>query len=387
MIGVVIGGAAAAALVSAALTWAVRAWGRRAALLDSPGATGHIKTTVRRVPNIGGAAVFWTIALATLAGVAAAWFGGEALPAWAAGHAEGVRSTTPGVLGVLAIAAVLHVMGLADDRRALGPGVKLVVMLAAGVLAVWALDARLLELLDSFGPAGVIASWVLTVLWIVAVTNALNFLDNMDGVAGGVTVVSGSLFAAAACAREQWFVAAALAVVVGAAAGFLVFNAPGPRRRATIFLGDGGSLVLGFLLACLTVRATYYGPTPTGDETGWSPWAVLMPLCVLAVPLYDLVVVSAIRISQGRSPLVGDQQHVTHRLRRLGLSDARVFWVVCGMCLVTGISGLLLSVLDGRRAWLAGGQVLAVLGLLALFERGVARGRSRAVKEGGSDAT
>jgi UDP-GlcNAc:undecaprenyl-phosphate GlcNAc-1-phosphate transferase len=225
-------------------------------------------------------------------------------------------------------------------------------------------DVRLLQQLDTLG-AGTIPSIVVTVVWIVVVTNAMNFLDNMDGLTGGVTVIAGGLFMVAAMMTEQWFVAGTLAVLVGATAGFLLFNMP----PAKIFLGDGGSLVIGFTLAVLTVRTTYWEPGEGGEA--W--YGVLMPLCVLAIPLYDILSVTLLRIRQGRSPFQGDHQHFSHRLVKRGLSPRRAVLVIWSLTALTGIVGLILPGLAPWQAVVAGGQVLLVLAVLAVLETGADR--------------
>ncbi|MCA9311927.1 MAG: undecaprenyl/decaprenyl-phosphate alpha-N-acetylglucosaminyl 1-phosphate transferase, partial [Phycisphaerales bacterium] len=200
----------------------------------------------------------------------------------------------------------------------------------------------------------------------------INFMDNMDGLAAGTSAVAGALFMTGALLNQQWFVAMTLALLVGAALGFLVYNRP----KASIFMGDGGSLVLGFLLAFLTVRTTYTGIGDEGEVVGvtGSGWyALFMPLCVLAVPLYDFCSVVSIRLAQGKNPMVGDQQHFSHRLRERGLSDTQVMIVVCGCSAVTGIGGILLGRAAGWQAALIGVQVVIVMGLLALYEHGSRR--------------
>ena len=353
------------------MTWLVRRAGRRARLLDSHGTKGHSKTELRLVPNIGGIAIFWSIALPMGAAMALAWLDGNVVERFAflspaSIHLEGVRDQTPMGVGLLACLAALHVLGLVDDRRAVRAWVKLLVMVGVAAVMVIGFDVRLLEFLD--GPmGGRWASVVVTILWLVAITNALNFLDNMDGIAAGVGLVSGGCFLTAAMLNGQWFVGGTLGVMVGALAGFLVFNRP----RASIFMGDGGSLVVGFLLAFLTVRTTYR----TGEGDPWH--AIFMPLCVLAVPLYDLVTVTAIRLSQGRSPLVGDQQHFTHRLRMRGLSDWQVLGVICGLTGINGLSGIILTQVRGWPAALVGAQVVLTLAVLAFYEHGGAGTRGR----------
>jgi UDP-GlcNAc:undecaprenyl-phosphate GlcNAc-1-phosphate transferase len=177
--------------LSLALTIAAREFGRRRVLLDSQGVPGQDKAR-REVPNIGGVAIFWSIALPVLAGLAAVWFfPGAALriaPA-AAAHLPGIREQTPMALGVLGAMLALHIAGLIDDRRPIGPLPKFVLMIgcAAGVVLVF--DVRLLTLLDAHA-GGPWLSVLLTILWIVAVTNAMNFMDNTDGLAAGVGAVA-----------------------------------------------------------------------------------------------------------------------------------------------------------------------------------------------------
>ena len=259
---------------------------------------------------------------------------------------------------------VLHVIGLYDDRRPLGPFPKLIVMLGVGALPPLLADTRLLEFLDP--KVGSWASITVTTLWIALITNAMNFIDNRDGLCAGTCVIAASAFLLAGFFGEQWFVAMSLALVVGAASGFLVFNLP----PAKIFMGDGGSLVLGYTLAFLTVRTTYYDGTG-----GW--YGVFMPLLVMAVPLYDFFSVTMIRLAQGKSPFVGDMQHLSHRLLGLGLSQRAMLAVVYAMTGATAIAGIALQSLEGWRAALVGAQGLLLLVVLGLLEFGVRRGAAR----------
>ena len=196
----------------------------------------------------------------------------------------------------------------------------------------------------------------------------MNFLDNMDGLAAGVTVVAGGLLLVTALHSNQWFVASTLAVLVGTTAGFLVFNV----APAKIFLGDGGSLVIGMTLAVLTIRTTYWEPTIEDSSSGgW--FVVLMPLAVLAIPLYDIVSVTLIRCRQGKSPFRGDHQHFSHRLVQRGLSPRRAVFIIWLLTAMTGIIGLLLPSLSPWQAAMAGGQIAVVIGVLILLETGVDR--------------
>jgi UDP-GlcNAc:undecaprenyl-phosphate GlcNAc-1-phosphate transferase len=245
----------------------------------------------------------------------------------------------------------------------MGPFIKLFWQVWAGLVMVWFADVRVLEFL------GEVPSFVLAVLWIVAITNAFNFLDNMDGLAGGVAVICAGIFLVAALLGGQWFIAAALGLLIGAVLGFLVFNFP-PAR---IFMGDGGSLVVGFLLAFCSLRLTYVELAP-GEVGAGAWWAVFTPVVVLAIPLYDLASVTVIRLAQGRSPFVGDTQHFSHRLVRRGLGRPAAVVVIWALSLATGIGGIMLGRVPGWAAGLVVAQTLAILLALALLERGSARG-------------
>src|SRR5207244_10275947 len=125
--------------------------------------------------------------------------------------------------------------------------------------------------------------------------------------------------------------------------GFLVFNFPWGGQPATIFMGDGGSLVIGFLLGFLTVRTTYVSAGVEGPGLGSAWYGVFMPLVVLAIPLYDFCSVTLIRLSQGKSPFVGDLQHFSHRLVKRGLSKRAAVVVIYGFTAVPAIGGVLLA--------------------------------------------
>ncbi len=354
-------------------TWVLCALGRRARLMDSHGASGHEKR-VRDVPNIGGIAIVGAMVVVVCAGLASVWTFGPSL-AERIGfedflpHIDGMKAQTPTALIWLGGVLTLHLMGVIDDRRALGAGVKLSVMLTVSALVVTLTDTRLLELIDA-RVGGAWLSIVLTTLWLVVVSNAINFMDNMDGLASGVVALAGGLFLVAAVLGGQWFVALMLALVVGASAGFWAHNRP----PAKIFMGDGGSLPLGLLLGVLTVRTTYYGAQTSGGLGGGGGWyAVFMPLCVLAVPLYDMASVTAIRFSQGKSPFVGDTQHFSHRLRARGLSEWRTLAVVGGCVVVTGIGGILLGQVGEWQALVIGVQTILVLVVLGVYEHASTR--------------
>ena len=369
-------------LLAVPLTLLARRLGNALNAYDGHGVPGQVKAAPRRVPNTGGIAIMGAIALPMIGGLAIALTAASdpltRLFPDLATHLAGIRAEAVSAAFLLTLMGVLHVVGLIDDRRPLGPGFKLLVMVACAAGLVLLTHTRLLTMLD----ARVGGSWLsilLSILWVVVITNAFNFLDNMDGLSAGVALIAGACFLAAALIHGQWFVSACLALLVGALAGFLVFNFPWPRRAendsqpsgASIFMGDGGSLIVGFLLAFLTMRTTYY--TPGAGTAGGAWYAVFMPLCVLAVPLYDFVSVCLIRHSQGRSPFVGDLQHFSHRLVARGLSRRDAVLVIYGCTGATAIGGIALPSLVDWQAILVGVQTLLVLLVIALFEGRAAR--------------
>ncbi len=362
-----------AAAISLPLTAVMIRLGHRLRTFDSAGVPGQVKAPQRRVPNTGGVAIFWSIVAPMIVGLVLARFvtieTGSGDPSWLTSLREqlpGIRAQAPLAVLVLLCAAALHVLGLIDDRRPMGPWVKLAIMAVPPVaIVVLHPDTRLLMMLDA-RVGGPWLSMTVTVLWFLVVTNALNFLDNMDGLSSGVAAIAGACFLGAAVLNGQWFVGATLALIVGACLGFLVFNYRPSRGGARIFMGDGGSLVLGFLLAFLTVRTTYYHGEGVGLAGGW--YGVFMPIVVLAVPIYDFLSVCAIRISQGRSPFVGDRQHLSHRLVRLGLSEGSAVGVIYGLTAITGLSGIVLGSLQPWQAVLVGIQTCVTLMLVGIFE-------------------
>ena len=352
-------------------------WGHRVGALDSAGSAGHVKV-LRKVPNIGGIAIFWGFAAPVLFALVTITLRPDELfrlvPPAATFEAR-LREMLPTAWALLGGAAILHILGLVDDRRALGPVLKLGVQVGVALAVALFFDVRLLSALGQWwGTPGEVLSIAATVLWIVLVTNAMNFLDNMDGLSGGLGAIASLILMTATIVNGQWFIAAQLALLAGALGGFLVFNRP-PAR---IFMGDGGSLVIGFLLATLTARTTFVDTSDPGFALGSAWYGVFMPVVVLAIPLYDIVTVSAIRIAQGKSPLVGDHQHFSHRLVKLGLSRPRAVPVLWMLGAVTGISGVVLGTLRPWQAALVGVQTLLVLVVIAVLERAVLKGRDGA---------
>lgn len=352
-----LGGAFLLALIA---TWAVRALSRRIGFLDKPG--GH-KAHANPVALGGGVAIFTAMWLPVIVGTLIASTLHANPPEWVPElirrHLDGIASKLPMALGLAAGATILHVVGLVDDRRPLGPGPKFVVQGLVALAVAWLLDVRVMEAL----PAPI--SIALTVVWIVAITNAFNFLDNMDGLSAGVGAIAAAVFAVAAMNAGQVFVPIMAWVAAGALMGFLIFNfAP-----ATIFMGDAGSLVIGYTLSVLTILTTYYDP-----DQGLLPLGVLVPLVVLAVPIYDAISVIVRRIRIGQSPFVGDRQHFSHRLVDRGMRPSRAVLTIYLATAATALPAVVLPRLHWAEALLLLVQCVCVVIMIAVLEAG---GRTR----------
>ncbi|MGA2499623.1 MAG: MraY family glycosyltransferase [Tepidisphaeraceae bacterium] len=316
-------------------------------------------------PLGGGIAVFLAIVLPVLAALTLVHFHTPAStsdPQSLAVYWAGIRHQTPLALKLILAMAAVHVLGLADDRRAMGPMSKLIAQLAIITTLVVGADIRALTFLDHY-TLGRLPSIVLTVLWITAITNAFNFLDNMDGLSAGIAAVASTAFLVAALLIGQWFVAALLAMLLGALLGFLCFN----FSPASIFLGDSGSTLIGLLLGVLTIRTTYLLP---GKSLGAGWYSVFVPVIVLAIPLYDLVVVSIIRIRNGKSPFVGDTNHLSHRLVRRGMSRRMAVLCIYLMTAATSSAAIVLPHVDSAFAAFAlFAQTFLILGVVAVLEQ------------------
>ena len=321
------------------------------------------------MPLGGGIAIFTTLIVFILTAIAIVkflaepghldWLG-EAVTV----HIAGFLSKTDELVIVALCVFGLFVLGLADDRRHLGPFFKLAVQIAIAIIA-----AGLAEIRVEFFIENRIITTALSVGWIVLVINVFNFLDNMDGAAAGIAVIVSAILFTAAASSGQVFVGGLAVVFIGTLLGFLVFNFP----PAKIFMGDAGSLVVGFFVALLTLRTTYYHEAQSGQ---W--YSVFLPAVVMAVPFYDFVSVTILRISQGKSPLIGDTQHFSHRLKRHGLTDTQTVLTLYLATLATGLGATFLYQVNLTGAILIFIQTIMVLAIIAIFETTVKNDRPTA---------
>ncbi len=261
-------------------TRVARRLARRIGFLDRPAAR---KLHITAIPLMGGVAIYAGVTLSILI------LG---------------RHFLPELAGILAGATVMSLLGLWDDRAELHPAIKLVGQITvAGGLVVTGVQVDL----------GWLPAWAniaLTLAWVVGITNAVNFLDNMDGLAGGVCAVATAFLTVIAAMNGQYLVASLAAAVFGACLGFLFFNS----KPASIFMGDAGSLFLGFTLAALGIKLRF------PENVNFVTWMV--PVLVMGVPIFDTALVIVSRVRRGVNPLTtSGKDHFSHRLVRRGFSQ------------------------------------------------------------------
>jgi UDP-GlcNAc:undecaprenyl-phosphate GlcNAc-1-phosphate transferase len=322
---VYLGSLVGAAVVAALSMPLWRRWCERTGTMDDP---GHRKIHSRPIPLAGGLAVMTGIAVPLLFGAGVVAFQDAA---WMPGFLKfgqsnlihyGFTRRSVELLGILVGAIGMLLVGLWDDRVELSPAIKFGGQLLIAMLVVGC-GVRITLFVHN-----VVFSWAVSVLWILTVVNAFNFMDNMNGLCSGLGVIGALFFAFLAAIQGDYLVAAVAFLIAGALMGFLPSNFP----KARAFLGDAGSHLVGFLMAVLAILPHFYSSKHP------HPFAVLSPLLVLAVPLLDLVSVVIIRWRLGKPFYVGDNNHLSHRLVRAGCSQTRAVLII--WALAVGLGGL-----------------------------------------------
>lgn len=307
------------------------------------------------IPLGGGAAIFATIALFCLAAIILPGILPQRFTGDIGDYLKDFAGKTQELIIIIACSAVLFGLGLWDDIKNLGPGTKLIVQFAAAFIAAYFADVRV----ELFIESRIITS-IMSAFWIVLIINVFNFLDNMDGASAGIALIASIILFFTAVLSGQIFVAGFALIFAGTLAGFLVFN----FFPASIFMGDAGSLVVGFFVALLSLRTTYYQHTETAGR--W--YVVLMPLVIMALPLYDFISVTALRIGQGKSPFVGDTQHFSHRLKNRGLTEVQTVLTLYLATLATGLGAIILKIVNSAYGLLVFVQTVLVLAIIAILE-------------------
>lgn len=271
-----------------------RRWCQQAGVVDEP---GERKIHTQAVPLAGGLAVLTGVMVPLMGGLIAGWAGW--LPETVAEKVRyGFGQRWLPLLVMVGGAIAMGGLGWLDDMLELRPAQKF-----AGQCVIAVLAACLGERITLFIPNALVQV-LITSLWLVAVTNAFNLSDNMNGLCAGLAALAAVFFALQGLWHGYYLVALLALAVAGATLGFLPFNYP----KATVFLGDSGSHVLGFLMASLAIVPHYYSPEHPHRL------AVLSPLLILAVPLVDMAFVVVTRLVRGQPFYQGDKRHLSHRL-------------------------------------------------------------------------
>lgn len=332
-----------ALITSLGLTVPVRQLALRVGMVDHPGPR---KVHLQPIPLLGGLAIYCGVLIALLVSM-----GGSALIQ---------------VLGIYSGATLVAVVGILDDRGLLHHQIKLFGAMPAAAVILLATGIRA-QVFSSVWP-GTPAIWAdtaLTLVWVVGITASFSILDHMDGLCAGVAAVASLFFAIFALESGQILVSTMAAAVLGAAAGFLRWN----FKPAKIFMGDGGAMFLGFLMATLALKLR---PMMAGSPNA----AWLVPVFILGATIFDTTLISISRSRRGFIPFTTPgKDHTAHRLSNLFSSERRAVLVLYALGVVFGLLALAISHLPSRPAYavaaLTAAAALCAVGLLELtpYER------------------
>ena len=297
-------------------------------IMDIPsGRKAHMRPT----PLLGGAAIYVATIIALLI--------------------FGQQQEITQFFAILIGATLMSFCGLWDDRRPLAPALKMAAQIVAA-LVLYASGVAVAVLPNA------LLNFLVTVLWVVGITNAFNLLDNMDGLSGGVSAIAALFFMLLAITSGQVLVGSLSAALLGACVGFLLYN----FNPASIFMGDSGSLFIGFVLASVGIKLRF------PDHPTVVTW--MIPLIVLGLPIFDTVLVSISRLRRGKNPLTTPgHDHVSHRFVSWGLSHRQAVLTVYVICSLLGLAALVISQAALDDAYLIGGAILVIAsGALILME-------------------
>jgi UDP-GlcNAc:undecaprenyl-phosphate/decaprenyl-phosphate GlcNAc-1-phosphate transferase len=324
---------AIALVATLGITVPVRSLAIHYGLVDQPGPR---KVHLKPIPLLGGIAIYLGFVLAILATL----------------HNESRQQIASIVVGATLVATV----GFLDDRGLLHHQVKLFAGMPVAALILIASGIRA-QLFSRFiaGPAGVILDVCFTIFWVVGITAAFSILDHMDGLCAGIAAVAAAFFTLAAVMNGQTMVRTLGAAVLGAALGFLRWN----FNPAKIFMGDGGAMLLGFLMATLGLKIR---PEGAAFPASW-----LVPILILGVPIFDTSLVSISRARRGLIPFTSPgKDHTAHRLSNLGLGHRGGVLVLYCLGALYGALALLAPHLAPMAAYALAG-ILVAGGLVAVF--------------------
>lgn len=251
---------------------------------------------------------------------------------------------TKSLAAILIGAMIIAVMGIVDDVKALNAKPKFLIQIFAALLVVlWGevrVDVFTNPLVWSGQPYVVLPMWVsviFSVLWIVLITNAVNFIDGLDGLAAGVSAIMTVSLVFISARLGEYSVAVIGTALMGACFGFLPYN----FNPAKIFMGDTGSTFLGFILATLSIQGVF---------KSYAVISFAVPLLILGLPLFDASFAMIRRIMKGQSPMQADRGHLHHRLIDMGFSQKQTVFILYAISGVLGITAVILAESGALRA-------------------------------------
>jgi UDP-GlcNAc:undecaprenyl-phosphate GlcNAc-1-phosphate transferase len=319
------------------------------------------------IPLGGGVAIFLGIIITFASALFSAYFLKISkplsfLPPDIYDYLPGVFQMIPRLSVIFIGASVIFVLGLFDDLKRLSALQKFLVQIVVGMFIVGSgIEFSLLAVAP--GVWGWLISKLVTIFWIVLVTNAFNLLDHMDGLCSGIVAITSSVFLVIALETNQYFIASFLITIVGTSVAFLFFN----FHPAKIFMGDAGSLLLGYFISILTILFTFY-------KKPYSYYAIFTPLLVVAIPIFDTVVVIVIRLLNKKPIFRGDKNHFAHRLIALGMTIPDAVILIYLLTLCSGLSAILLyylnplPLLNFTGVIILFGQIVLLLGIITILE-------------------
>ncbi len=324
-------------------------------VLDVPSAR---KVHVWPKPLFGGLALYFSFILTILSGLIVLILVENSpnlillFPQSISDKIPSLQKEIPKILPIALGGTLVVLIGLFDDIKGMNAYVKLFSAAVVGLIMVfWGVRITLFMPNPVFGG-------VLTVLWFVLLINSFNLMDNMDGLACGVALVAASIFVGITFVQNHIFTSSVLAIFAGTLAGFLVFN----WHPSSIFMGDTGSMWIGFMLATLTVMSTFY------SEGKPTLLPVIMPLLILGVPLFDTTSVMIIRLIRKKPLFVGDKNHFSHRLVQLGMSQPQAVAFIYLVTFCIGINATLLFTVGRLGATVILLQAIVIFIIIALLE-------------------
>lgn len=317
-------------------------------IIDLPqGRKAHAQPT----PLLGGLAIYAAFLLTLVVQIIAylwckdlAWFA-QIFP-HLPNEAGRFLQTLPRLLAICAGGTLMVILGFIDDRSGLNFSYKFkfaIQILAALLLVMAGIRTDLMP--------SAFLNMAVTVFWVVGITNAFNLLDNMDGLSSGIAIIAAAMFLVITIVQDQFFSAMILCIFAGAVLGFLRYN----FYPAKIFMGDTGSLFIGYMLAALSITSSYVVPQSA------SMIPALIPLLVLSLPIFDTLSVILIRLKERRPIFSGDRRHFSHRLVDLGMTPAGAVVFIYLVATTIGIAAALLPYLP---LW---GEILVLIHTVLIY--------------------